>query len=54
VYVIANGVATPVPVQVGLSDGASTEIVAGLEAGQLVVVGGQDRLTAGQPVVVQK
>jgi RND family efflux transporter MFP subunit len=54
VYVVSDGVATPTPVQSGLTDGASTEIVTGLAAGQIVVISGQDRLTTSQPVIVQK
>jgi HlyD family secretion protein len=54
VYVVTNGVAKPQVVQTGLSDGSKTEITGGLQAGQLIVVGGQDRLTTAQPVQIQK
>jgi hypothetical protein len=54
VYVVADGVARPVGVRTGLSDGTKTEISSGLQGGQVVVVGGQDRLTAAQPVQIQK
>jgi len=54
VFVVADGVAKPIIVQPGLTDGTSTEIVSGLQAGQVVVISGQDRLTTAQPVVVQK
>jgi HlyD family secretion protein len=53
VYVVANGVAAPQVVQTGLTDGTHVEIVSGLHAGQVVVVSGQDQLTATQPVTVQ-
>ena len=53
VYVVSNGVAQPTPVQTGLTDGNSVEITSGLQAGQVIVVSGQDRLTGSQPVVVQ-
>jgi HlyD family secretion protein len=54
VYVVANGVAKPQAVQTGLSDGSKTEITNGFQSGQLIVVGGQDRLTTAQPVQIQK
>jgi HlyD family secretion protein len=54
VYVVSNGVASPVTVQIGLTDGANDELTSGVQAGQLVVISGQDRLTAAQPVVVQQ
>jgi RND family efflux transporter MFP subunit len=54
VYVVADGVARPVSVRAGLSDGTKTEITSGLQGGQVVVVGGQDRLTTSQPVQIQK
>ena len=53
VYSVTNNVAQPVTVQTGLTDGTSTEITSGLQAGQTVVVGGQDRLIGSQPVTVQ-
>jgi HlyD family secretion protein len=53
VFVVTNNVAQPVAVQTGLTDGTSTEITSGLQAGQTVVVGGQDRLIGSQPVTVQ-
>jgi HlyD family secretion protein len=54
VYLVSNGVASPVAVQIGLSDGTNVELTSGVQAGQLVVISGQDQLTAAQPVVVQK
>jgi len=54
VYVVANGNATPRVVQTGVSDGQKTEITSGLQAGEVVVVTGQDHLNAAQPVVIQK
>lgn len=53
VYAVSDGVARPITVQSGLTDGTSIEIISGLQAGQVVVVTGQDRLTAAQSVVVQ-
>jgi RND family efflux transporter MFP subunit len=54
VFVVTDNVAKPVAVQTGLTDGTRTEIVSGLQNGQVVVVGGQDRLTSAQPVQIQK
>jgi HlyD family secretion protein len=53
VYVVNNGVATPVAVQTGLSDGSNVEVTSGLQANQTVVVSGQDSLSTAQPVVVK-
>ncbi|MHB8620441.1 MAG: efflux RND transporter periplasmic adaptor subunit [Chloroflexota bacterium] len=53
VFVVAGGKAYATAVRLGLSDGASTEIVAGLAADQRVVVQGQDNLNDGDPVRVQ-
>ena len=39
VEVLKNGVSTPVAVQTGVTDGASTQIVSGLQPGDVVVTG---------------
>jgi RND family efflux transporter MFP subunit len=54
VYVVANNVVRQVPVTVGLSDGKLTEVSGNLEAGQSVVVSGQDQLADGDHVTIVK
>lgn len=54
VFVVADNVAKPMTVKPGLTDGTKTEIVSGLQTGQIVVVSGQDRLSTAQPVQIQK
>jgi len=39
VSVMRNGAVTAVPVQTGISDGVNTQIVSGVQAGDLVVTG---------------
>lgn len=48
-YVVA-----PVPVTVGLSDGGAVAVEGGLAPGDLVVVGGNERLRPGQAVAISK
>jgi RND family efflux transporter MFP subunit len=50
VYVIRDGLAHQVSVSTGLTEGRQTEITRGLEAGQVVVTAGQNRLEDGVPV----
>ncbi len=50
VFTVANGKARKVAVKTGFNDGISAEIVAGLQAGEPVVVAGQQMLSDGQPV----
>jgi HlyD family secretion protein len=45
-YVLREGKPTPVPVRVGATDGTSTEIVASLNPGDQVIVGGGPRAKA--------
>jgi membrane fusion protein (multidrug efflux system) len=52
VFVIEDGIARRVPVATGLVEGDQIEITAGLDAGQLVVVAGQNRLDEGSPVAL--
>ncbi len=49
-FVVKDGKAETRALQVGVRDGNRFEIVAGLRAGEQVVVAGQHRLTDGQPV----
>ena len=52
--VVREGLARRRPIQVGLSDASSTEILAGLEADESVVKAGVASLTDGQPVEVTR
>jgi membrane fusion protein (multidrug efflux system) len=52
VFVVDGTTARQRPVEVGFEDEANAEVVAGLEAGELVVVQGQRALRDGQPVNV--
>lgn len=61
VYVVAGakaegetGKVAPVPVATGVADGRMIQISGPLEAGQLVVVQGNERLRPGQDVTVQR
>jgi HlyD family secretion protein len=49
-----QGKAQPVPVQLGLSQGGMIQVRGGVEAGQMVVVQGNERLRPGQDVTVQR
>ena len=51
VFVIEQGLAHRVTVSTGLTQGLRTEITHGLQAGQIVVTAGQNRLEEGVPVV---
>lgn len=53
VFVVAEGVATPRRIRIGESVGSRFEVLAGLEAGELVVTRGNERLRPGQPVTPQ-
>ncbi|MGI9521894.1 MAG: efflux RND transporter periplasmic adaptor subunit [Hyphomicrobiaceae bacterium] len=50
VYVVSDGKAMPRTVKLGIAVEDRVEIVSGLEAGELVVVRGNERLRPGQPV----
>lgn len=52
VYVVANGTVMRRAVQMGPSDGSRTVITSGLQAGELLVVEGMNRLTDGAAVQV--
>ncbi|MGQ0792738.1 MAG: efflux RND transporter periplasmic adaptor subunit [Deltaproteobacteria bacterium] len=52
VFVVANGVANPVPVSRGISYKSLVEVSGPIEAGQLIVIRGNERLQPGQPVQV--
>lgn len=54
VYVVEKGVARARPVETGISDGAHTEITAGLRSGEQVIVSGQHYVGDGTPVSVQQ
>jgi HlyD family secretion protein len=48
VYVLQNGKPAPREVEIGMADGANTEIVSGLEEGELVITGlGQGKASSG-------
>lgn len=53
VYVVVDGAAQPRPIQIGESVGNRFEVLDGLEAGEVVVVRGNERLRPGQAVTVQ-
>lgn len=50
VFLVSDGVAQRKAVSLGVSEGASVQVLTGLEAGQQVVVLGQDGLKNGTPV----
>ncbi len=57
VYIVAtsddkNGKATPLPVQLGVASGSLIQVKGPLQAGQWVVVEGNERLRPGQDVVI--
>jgi RND family efflux transporter MFP subunit len=52
VFVNSNGRASQRPVQVGMSDNTSIEIVSGLASGEQVVVVGQNGLRDGAPIQI--
>ena len=52
VYVVGNGTVLRRPVELGPSDGSRTVITKGLQAGELLVVEGMNRLTDGAAVRV--
>jgi len=54
VFVESNGVAKRIAVKLGVQDGGQSQIVEGLNAGDRLVVFGQQRLTDGARVVVQE
>lgn len=53
-YVVENNIAVCKTVQVGIWSGNQMEVKSGLEPGQMLVVSGQHKLTAGTPVEVVK
>jgi membrane fusion protein (multidrug efflux system) len=50
VFIIVDGKAKKLPVQVGFNDGANAEIAGGLRDGQAVILIGKQTLNDGQPV----
>jgi multidrug efflux pump subunit AcrA (membrane-fusion protein) len=54
VYVIVDGKAAPVPVEVGIAVDDLVQVKGGVVGGQKVVVRGNERLMPGQPVKVQE
>jgi len=49
-----SGKVVPVPVQIGVADGQLIQIISPVQAGQLVVVQGNERLRPGQDVAIQR
>jgi RND family efflux transporter MFP subunit len=49
-----QGKVQPMPVQLGVAEGSMVQVRGGLEAGQMVVVQGNERLRPGQDVIVQR
>jgi HlyD family secretion protein len=49
-----SGKATPVPVQIGVAEGDLIQVMGEVQAGQLVVVQGNERLRPGQDVAIQR
>jgi RND family efflux transporter MFP subunit len=47
-----KGTVRPVPVELGVSQGQQIQVIGGVEAGELVVVEGNERLRPGQNVVI--
>ena len=54
VYLYDDGKAAVRPVQLGVEVGARFEVVDGLDAGDLTVVRGNERLRPGQPLTIEK
>ena len=54
VYIVAEGVAQPVPVKSGRASGDRIEVFGELQPGQSVVVRGNERLAPGQQVRVDR
>ena len=54
VYVVKNSHALQKNIKIGISQDEYTEVVAGLKAGELVVVKGQNRLRDGVAVIVEE
>ncbi len=52
VYVVQGGIARERPVKTGLSDGERVEVAEGLEAGEQVIVAGQNLVSDKTPVTV--
>jgi RND family efflux transporter MFP subunit len=52
VFRVKNRAVEVVPIEVGYVQGALTTVAAGLQAGDVVVMEGQERLTAGTPVEI--
>jgi len=52
VYAVRDGVAAPIPVQLGVAKGSLIQVIAELAVGQDVVVRGNERLFPNQPVIV--
>jgi multidrug efflux pump subunit AcrA (membrane-fusion protein) len=54
VFVVADGKATPVPVEVGIAVDGLVQVTGGVVGGQKVVVRGNERLSPrGQPVKIE-
>ncbi|MDU8945233.1 efflux RND transporter periplasmic adaptor subunit [Ovoidimarina sediminis] len=53
VFIAADGVAEPRPIEIGAAIGAYFEVLSGLTAGDQVVVRGNERLRPGQPISPQ-
>lgn len=54
IFVVADGVAQARQVAIGRANGDRIEVLSGLEAGDLVVVRGNERLSPGQPVAPKR
>lgn len=54
VYVVADGVASPRTLLLGEAVGSRMEVVSGLKAGEKIVVRGNERLTPGAKVRIEK
>jgi multidrug efflux pump subunit AcrA (membrane-fusion protein) len=54
VYVVQEGVAKPLPVQLGNASDSMIEITGAIEPGMQVVTRGNERLRPGQPVQIIK
>ena len=52
VYVVSEGVAQPLPVQLGDTSDSMIEVKGSIEAGMQVVIRGNERLRPGQPVKI--
>ncbi|MEQ9814222.1 MAG: efflux RND transporter periplasmic adaptor subunit [Azospirillaceae bacterium] len=52
VYIVVDGLATLRPVSLGAAVGERFEVLAGLTAGELAVIRGNERLRPGQPVSI--